>query len=121
MAERDTHSVVQAGEEPLHVLEHVPVSSPYLERMRRVLNTHGARVVEIVDHPQGEPAEAYQEWTITFPAGTRCIFGLRMLRSRYFQIHFPDGFQLSGGELWPLAPREGDRATIILHLPSGEE
>ena len=105
----------QARTFALHTLHDVPVSEPYIARITQVLTAHGAALTETKDHPETEPP--HKEYTITFPPGTVRVFGLRMLRSCYFTIVFPDGFTQSGGELWPLAVQEGDRSTTVLHLP----
>ena len=102
---------------PLACLQNIPISRPYIAMMTRLLNRHGATLAETADCSDAAPP--YKQYTITFPPGTRRSFGLRMRRSRYFTIHFPDGFHLPGGELWPLAVEEDDRAVIVLYLPDG--
>lgn len=118
MEEKALDGMMQTQEYPLAVLEHVPISKPYIAAMTSMLTEHGARLTETKNVPDSDATRAYKEFTITFPPGTRQSFGLRMLRSRYFLILFPDGFQVRGGELWPLAFKDGDTATTVLHLPA---
>jgi len=102
-------------EHPLTTLEQVPMNVQFISQMSKVLTAHGATLTETKDHPDADAP--YKEYTIVFPPGTRRSFGLTMMRSRYFVILFPDGYELRGGELWPLERRDGDTATTILHLP----
>ena len=111
----DLDGDAQARTCALQILQEVPVSDPYIVRITQMLTAHGATLTETQDHPETEPP--HKEYTITFPPGTVRIFGLRMLRSRYFTIVFPDGFTQSGGELWPLHVGMGDKSTTFLHLP----
>ena len=116
MTDRDGDA--QARTFALHILRDVPISKPHIARITQILTAHGATLEEMQDHPETEPPHTV--YTITFPPGTVRIFGLRMLRSCYFTIVFPDGFEQSGGELWPLRVGMGDKSTTVLHLPRVE-
>ena len=115
MTEPELNGKELAREYPLTVLKDIPIGQPYIEAMTRILTEHGATLTETHNSP--DPEQPYKVYTITFPQGTVRSFGIQMMRSRYFLILFPDGFQLRGGELWPLYRREGDQATTVLHLP----
>jgi hypothetical protein len=99
----------------LTTLAQVPISAPFIPIMSKVLIKHGASLTETKDCPTFDPP--YKEYTIAFPPGTVRSFGLTMMRSRYFVITFPDGYELHGGEMWPLNRQDGDRALTVLHLP----
>jgi hypothetical protein len=115
MAKQEKEGKMLTAEQPLTRLEQVPMSKQFIPIMSALLTKHGASLTETMDYPTFDPP--YKEFTITFPPGTVRSFGLTMMRSRYFVITFPDGYELHGGEMWPLARKEHDRATTILHLP----
>lgn len=119
MDKLEQDSITEASKVPLSTLEHVPISAPHIERMTQVLVEHGATLAETKHCPNfGQP---YNEYTVTFPPETTRSFGLAMMRSRYFVVLFPDGFQLGGGEMWPLERRDDDIAITVLHLPIDQD
>lgn len=90
-------------------LERVPISAMYLAVVKRVLEAHGAVLVETGDElPVGVEEDA-RMYKVRFPPGTTRINGLVMHRSVPFELVFPDGYHLHGAELWPIALRESDR------------
>jgi hypothetical protein len=102
-------------------LKHIPISVTHLKAITQVLTEHGATLKETRDFPNSDPAQAYKEFTITFPAGTIRSFGLRMRRSCPFVIRFPDGYHLHVGELWPLWETANDTSTTVLYLPQEQQ
>lgn len=91
------------------------ISYAFIDEVKELLASHGASMEEIEDHPAH--GEQFKVYTITFPEGTTRAYGLRMMRSHYFRISFPDQFELQGLEMWPLAQGENDRPINAFQLP----
>lgn len=110
----------QAGQQARGVLiaslDRVPISAAYLAVVKRVLEAHGATLVETADAlPAGMEGDVLM-YQVRFPGGTTRINGLVMIRSVPFELVFPDGYCLHGAELWPLTLRESDNCLNGLML-----
>ena len=118
MSERDIHATFPETRRKLERLSDVPVDERYVERLKTLLELHGARLTltQIKHYPPDSPARTFYEYAIDFPTGTYREDGMRLLRSVPFTIYFPDGFQQPGADLYKINAGLDDPPLVCLYL-----
>lgn len=112
------HSTHPESREKLERLANVPVDELYAERLKALLEAHGAKMTltEMKHYPPDGSARWYFLYTIDFPEGTYREYGMQLVRSIPFTISFPDGFTQPGTEVYRVSAGLDEPPTVLLYL-----